>query len=46
MASHFILSTLELAVFGIASMKLENNKFPCWKLKLYQYENDPRASFN
>ena len=46
MASHCILSTLELAVFGIANMKLENYKFPYWKLKLYQSENDPHASFN
>lgn len=46
MASHFILSTPELALFGIANTKLENYKFPCWKLKLYQHDNDPHASFN
>lgn len=46
MASHFILSTPELALFGIANTKLENYKFPCWKLKLYQHDNDPYASFN
>ena len=42
MASHFTLSTPELALFGIANMKLENYKFPCWELKLYQYDNDPQ----